>query len=134
MCNPVREPVQQRSGQAFAAQHFRPLREGQIGGRQQAGAFIRPAHHLEEQPGPGLGERDIAQLVEQQQVQPLQWLVQPLQRAGSRASSNCVTQPVVVVKRTRLPCVQAAKPKAVARWVLPMPGLPTSNTFSRCCR
>ena len=37
---------------------------------------------------------------------------------------------VVVVKRTRLPCAQAAKQSAVATCVLPVPGLPTMSTFS----
>ena len=73
------QAIQQCARQPFAAQHFSPLFKGQIGGDDQAGAFIGPAHHVEEQFGPGLGERDVAEFVEEQHVQPLQLFVQPLQ-------------------------------------------------------
>jgi len=47
--NAVGQTVQQCSRQAFAAQHFSPLLKGQIGGDDQAGAFIGPADHIKEQ-------------------------------------------------------------------------------------
>jgi hypothetical protein len=47
----------------------------------------------------------------------------------ARIPSSKVTMAVVVVNRTHLPAVRAAKPRAVARWVLPVPGLPTSSSF-----
>ena len=68
----MRQPIQQRAGQPLAAQHLGLLGKGQVGRHQQAGALIRPAHHLEEQLRPGLGEGHVAQLIQQEQVQPLQ--------------------------------------------------------------
>ena len=107
--HPVRQAVQQRAGQPLAAQHFGPLGKGQVGRHQQAGALIRPAHYLEEQLRPGFGERHIAQLIQQEQVQPLSCLCSRCSVRVSRASSSCVTSPVVVIKRTRLPCVELTR-------------------------
>ena len=75
------QPIQERPRQPFTAHHFRPFFKGQIGGDDQAGAFIRPADHVEEQFRPGLGERDIAELVQNQNVEPFELFVQPLQGA-----------------------------------------------------
>ena len=58
--------IQQCARQPFAAQHFGPLFEGQIGGDDQTAAFIRPADHVEESFGSGLGARAVTELVEEQ--------------------------------------------------------------------
>ena len=63
------QAVQQGSGQALAAQHFGPLLKGQIGGHDQAGAFVGPTHHVEEQ------------LVEDQQAVALSGVMEVLQVA-----------------------------------------------------
>ena len=73
------QAVQHRSGQPFTAHHFGPLFKGQIGRDDQAGAFIRPADYVEQQFRPGLGERDVTEFVQQQDIQPFQVFVQPLQ-------------------------------------------------------
>ncbi len=41
------EPVEGGSGEAFAAEHFGPVLEGQVGGDEKALALISPADHLE---------------------------------------------------------------------------------------
>jgi hypothetical protein len=53
--NVVCEPVQQGPGQAFGAEHFRPLVEGKIAGQQGGAAFVPLAEHLEQEFGAGLG-------------------------------------------------------------------------------
>jgi hypothetical protein len=53
----------------------------QVRRHQQARPLVRPADHLEQQLRPGLRERDIAELIEHQQVQALQLPVQALQRS-----------------------------------------------------
>jgi len=65
----VGQPVQQGSDQTLAAQQFSPLIEGQIGGHDQAGAFVGPTHHVEEQ------------LVEDQQAVALSGVMEVLQVA-----------------------------------------------------
>ena len=57
------------------------LFKGQIGRQDQAGPFVGPADHLEEQFGPGLGEGHVAQLIQHEQVQAFQLPVQALQLA-----------------------------------------------------
>ena len=65
----MREPVERGAGESFAAQHLHPLLEGQVGGDDHAGAFIGGADHVEEQFGAQLAGRDVAEFVEDQQVQ-----------------------------------------------------------------
>jgi len=53
---------------------------------------------------------------------------------SSLASSRLVISSVTRQKATRLPRQQASKAKAVARCVLPVPGLPSKSTSSRLSR
>ena len=62
------EPVQQRPGQAFGAEHLGPLVEGKIAGQQGGAASVALAEHLEQEFGAGLGERHEAEFVDDQQA------------------------------------------------------------------
>ena len=53
----VGQAIQQRPGQAFGAEHLRPLVEGQIAGRQDGAALVTLAEHLEQKFGAGFAER-----------------------------------------------------------------------------
>ena len=64
----VCEAVQQGPGQAFGAEHFRPLIKGKIAGQQGGAAFVTLAEHLEQEFGAGLGERHEAKFVDNQQL------------------------------------------------------------------
>ena len=64
------EPVQQGAGQPLRAEDLRPLVEGQVGGDQDGPSLVALAEDLEEELGPGLGERDEAQLIDDQQLEP----------------------------------------------------------------
>jgi len=55
------QTVQHRARQALAAEHFRPLLEGQVRRHDHAGAFVGRADHVEEQLGAELARRDVAQ-------------------------------------------------------------------------
>ena len=59
------------------------------------------------------------------------WSFSLAKTCWSRASISCVMSSVVRQNRTFLPRAHAAIPNAMARCVLPVPGLPTSNMFSR---
>ena len=76
------QAVQQCARQPFAAQDFGPLFKRQISGDDQASTFIRPADDIEKKFRTGLGERDVTQLIQQENVQSLQLFVQPLQGPG----------------------------------------------------
>src|ERR1700751_5457630 len=48
----------------------------------------------------------------------------------SAASTSSLARAAVVVVRTRRPCSQAARPRPISRWVLPVPLSPSSTTGS----
>ena len=73
------EPVQQGLGEPFAAHNLNPVLEGQIGGDDQAGAFIGPTNRLEEQFGSGFRERDVAQLIQDDELEAFELLVKALE-------------------------------------------------------
>ncbi len=65
----VREPVEGGAGESFGSEDFGPGLEGQVGGDDQAGAFIRGGDDVEEQLGTDFGCGDVAELVEDQEVE-----------------------------------------------------------------
>ena len=73
------QAVEHGPGKAFRSADFGPVFKGQIGRNNKAGAFIGSRDHIEEQFGPGFGERHIPQFIEDQQVVPLQLLEHPLE-------------------------------------------------------
>ena len=66
----VGETIQQRAGEPFRPEDLGPLVEGQVGGHQDglaplvAISWLKTSVHLEEQFRPGVGQRDEAQLVD----------------------------------------------------------------------
>ena len=78
--NAMGQPVQHGPGEPFAAQHLRPVFKRQVGGDDEAGTLISTGHHIEEQFGPGLGERDVAEFVEDEQIEPFELFVEPLEQ------------------------------------------------------
>jgi hypothetical protein len=48
--------------------------------QREAGPFVSAGHHIEEQLGPGLRERDIAEFIEDEQIEPFELFVEPLER------------------------------------------------------
>ncbi len=75
----VREPVQQGGGHAFALEDLVPVAEREIAGDQQAAAFVAVGEHLEQQLGSGAAERQVAEFIDDQQVNPVELLQQRVQ-------------------------------------------------------
>jgi hypothetical protein len=65
----VGEPVEGRAGESFGAEDFGPGLERQVGRDDHRGAFIRGGDDVEEQFGADLGGGDVAELVEDEQVE-----------------------------------------------------------------
>ena len=74
----VGEAVQQGAGQPFGAEHLGPGLERQVGGDDQAEAFVGAADDLEEQLGADLGEGDVAELVQDEQLATFELGEEPL--------------------------------------------------------
>jgi len=68
----MRQPVQQGRRHAFALEDPAPLAERQVAGQQQAGPFIPIREDLEQQFRPGPAERQVTQLIADQQVQSVE--------------------------------------------------------------
>ena len=64
----VSEAIEQRGGHLGVAEHARPFAEGEIGGDDDRGAFVEPADEMEEELAAGLGEGQIAEFVENDEV------------------------------------------------------------------
>ena len=69
----VRQAVEERRGHLGVAEDTRPVAEGEIGGHDDGG-FLRDADQVEQQPPTRLGERQVAKLVQNDQVEPDQML------------------------------------------------------------
>ena len=65
----VGEPVEQRGGHLRVAEDGRPLTERQVGRDDDRGAFVELADQVEQELTAGLGEREIAKLVQDQEVE-----------------------------------------------------------------
>jgi hypothetical protein len=75
----VSEPVQQGPGESFGAKDLGPFLEGQVGGHQEAVMLIGPADHLKEQFGSGLGEGNISEFINDQEMESLELFEQSLE-------------------------------------------------------
>ena len=64
----VRKAVEQRRGHLRVAEHGRPFAEVQVGRDHHAGVFVELAQQVEQQGPAGLAERQVAELVEDDQV------------------------------------------------------------------
>ncbi len=73
------QPVQQSRRHAFALEDLAPFAERQVAGDQQAGPFIPIREDLEQQFGAGPAERQVAQLVADQQIHPVELVQEPVQ-------------------------------------------------------
>ena len=73
----VDEPVEQRGGELLLAEDLGPAGEVQVGGDRHPGPLVAVGEELEEQLGGGLGEGQVAELVDQHQVEAAQLGQQP---------------------------------------------------------
>ena len=73
------ESVQEGAGEPFGSKHLDPVLEGQVGSDDEAGALVGAAYDVEEQFGTGFGKGDIAQFVEDKQIEPFELLHETLQ-------------------------------------------------------
>ena len=124
------EPVDHRGGGHVVAEDLTPPGERLVAGDDHRCAFVAAGDEHEHQ-ARGLGvERDVADLVADQQRDPLQAVELVVElalalRVGEHARpirSRCVN-------RTRWPARHARIPRAIAMWVLPVPGGPSRITF-----
>jgi hypothetical protein len=66
--NVVREPIKQSAGEPLRSEHARPFVKGKIAGQDHRAALVTLAEDLEQKLRPGRRQRNIAQLVDNQQL------------------------------------------------------------------
>ena len=71
------QPVEQRGGHLGVAEHAGPFAESEVGGDDDGGALIEPADEVEEKLATGLGEGQISEFVQDDEVHPGQMLGKP---------------------------------------------------------
>ena len=65
----VGEAIEERGGHLGVAEHGRPFAEGEVGRDDDRGLLVETADEVEQELATGLGERQIAELVEDDEVQ-----------------------------------------------------------------
>ena len=66
----VGEPVEERGGHLRIAEHRGPFAEGEVGGDDDRGLLVKAADQVEQELTAGLGERQVAELVQSDEVEP----------------------------------------------------------------
>ena len=72
------EPVKQGAGEPLGAKDLGPFLEGQVGGHHEAVMLIGPPYDLKEQFGPSLGEGNVSQFIDDQEMKSLELFVHSL--------------------------------------------------------
>src|ERR1700736_3634484 len=70
----VSQAIEQRGRHLGVAEHAGPFTEGEIGGDDDGRSLVEPADEVEQQLAAGLSERQVAELVEDDEVDPGQML------------------------------------------------------------
>src|SRR5277367_5234115 len=85
----VREAVEQRGGHLGITENGRPFTEGEIGRDDDRGTLVEAADQVEQQLAARLRERQITQLVEDDEVEAGEIVGKPTWCAISQSGANC---------------------------------------------
>src|SRR4029077_2700169 len=77
------QAIEQRGRHLRVAEYARPVAEREIGGDNDRAAFVEPADQREEQGAASLSERQVAEFVEDDEVEPGQIIGKPSLPAGA---------------------------------------------------
>src|SRR4051794_16442607 len=86
------QSIQQRGCHLGVAEDARPFGEGEIGGDDDRGALVEPADQMKEELAAGLGEGQIAELVEHDEVHAGEVIGEPSLPAGAGLALQPVHQ------------------------------------------
>ena len=86
----VGQSIEQRGGHLGVAEDARPFAEGEIRGDNDRGALVEPADEVEQELTAGLGEGQIAELIEDDEVHAGQMIGEPAlpSSCGSRSRAG----------------------------------------------
>ena len=93
------EAIEQRGRHLWIAEHARPFAEGEIGGDDDRSSLVEPADEMEQQLPAGLSEGQIAEFVEDDEVEAREVIGEPSLAAARDSASSWLTRSTVVKKR-----------------------------------
>ena len=128
----VDEPVDQGGGDHRVAEDLAPLLEAAVRGDDDRAAFVAARDEREEQVGGLAFERQVADLVDDQQVvalEPAQLVLELV--AVLRGFRAARPTPGRWRRRRGSRARRPSCASAIARWVLPVPGGPKKQTLAR---
>src|SRR5205814_1000624 len=105
----MREPVQQRRRHLGIDEDARPFAEGEVGRDDDGGALIEPADQMEQQLAARLRKREVAELVDDDQIDARQLLGETAGTAGLGLGFELVDQ-IHGIEEARLPPQSDATP------------------------
>lgn len=120
----MREPVHQGRRPRVIREEAAPLRELQVGGEDEAARLVAVGHHPEQELGAVAVDRDIPPLVEDQEVGVVEVLLQAFERTGPVGFAEAEHQVGDGEEADGMPLLTRPTPKAVARWLFPVPTAP----------
>ncbi len=97
----VAETVEQRGGELLVAEDLDPLAEGEVGGDERRAPFVAVGEEVEEQLATGTVEGHEAELVHNQEGDPLVALMQSRQRPFVARLRRLRTRSAARTKATR---------------------------------
>ena len=125
------EAVEERGCHLGVAEHAGPFAERQVRRDDDRGPLVEPADQVEQQLTARLRERQIAQLIKDQEVQPAEKIGHASLAFGARLGVELLTRSTTLKKRPRLPLRRPARAMATARCDFPVP-VPPISTMLRC--
>ena len=88
----VGKSVEKRGGHLGVAEDARPFSEGEVGGDDDGGLLVETADQVKEQLAAGLGERQVAELVEDDEVEAREMVGETALPAGAGLGLELVDQ------------------------------------------
>ena len=117
----VRQAVEDRGGHLGVIEDGRPFAEGEVGGDNDRGARVEPADEVEHQLVAGLGEWQIVELVEDDEITGVSWSASLPWRPARVSASSRLTRSTTLKNWPRAPSRMQARAVTTARWLLPVP-------------
>ena len=111
----MRQAVEQRGGHFRVAKDRGPFAESEVGRDDDRGLLVEPADQVEEQLAAGLREGQIAELVEDDEVEPGEVVGDAALPAGAGLASSLFTRSTTLKKRPRAPFRMQARAMPTAR-------------------
>lgn len=126
------EPVEQRRFHFGIGKDARPFAEGEVCRHDHRGLLVKPADHMKQQVAASERERQVAEFVEHDEVEPHQMIGDAPLPSCAGLHFQLVDQNRQRLKSAAHASSNAGRAMVIARYVLPVPVPPTRTTLRYC--